>query len=914
MHPLGDSVMFRSRLLSAIEEGHKKIAFVVGSGLTAGVIPDVAKMIQLMKAECGEEGRLRFEKTHEVADDSGAEYREVADFLFMSKGRDALNRVIQSAVLEAFEGEIPERLSIDQTPLQNLDSMLDWRLTRGVRYLGKILAALPADRRGPIITTNFDPLIEIAVLSAGGIPRTQIVDTEGRFRSISSGGVVDIVHVHGYWRDSDTLSMAHQLSTARPQLQDSIRSELRGTDTFVIGYGGWDDVFTRSLRERIALGNMDGMDILWSSYAELSQEDLGSELFGELVKSNNVALYSGIDANSILPYVYGRLSATFTEPLVTDELAGWTTVTRSFIENYCRPLTSDERERFFDGAEPTWSVASDDVIPRLRPARELMAEVRKMITGGVAKRFVLLVGPMGEGKSTAFRQAAVSLGADRESEASIYWREVGADLNIEDVLLLPSSRGPHVLFVEDADLVFDRLKLLSARLDAEKRSDIFVVLSAQERDWRAVRGFELYSRNSSYVMAAGVNDGDARLIAKSWYTDPDDPKVAKSADSIVKSSNRQRGADGGSLIGAMLAIRGGETLKLRIRELFNRLERHNTEGGTSLTIAFAMIAALSTETGVGASSLSKEILAKAFQLDQYSVDYVILDPLGKEAMATWTENTVRTRHPMIALSVISMLRERDKETLFAAYRGVVRGAVADAQEKQSFDSMHRELAYLCNSLEYEDEALVAIDAAIDSAPDRLTFRTSKVATLRRFKQLARSHNFALSVYKSSLEEYSDQHSRSGFYTDWATTAGLMHHYMENIALDLAALTEIGYEEYLNDGEKSNVRRALSGMAVAMTKLFSQTNQSDLVLAVRACAELVDELGPDREEVVYCATHLAFAVKCGSREKLGARESVLALSRAINSLEFGGITIDEWDIDPTMPVLYRLFDVERSKLV
>ena len=125
--------------------------------------------------------------------------------------------------------------------------------------------------RGPIITTNFDPLVEVAIRDGGGQPSPLALDSDGTIMAGDASGIVDVLHVHGYWRRGDTLHTVAQLTVDRPQLAGAIREALRGCLVAVVGYGGWKDAFTNTLVERVRENNPLGMEVLWGSYTRIDQ-------------------------------------------------------------------------------------------------------------------------------------------------------------------------------------------------------------------------------------------------------------------------------------------------------------------------------------------------------------------------------------------------------------------------------------------------------------------------------------------------------------------------------------------------------------------------------------------------------------------------------------------------------------------
>ena len=56
-----------------------------------------------------------------------------------------------------------------------------------------------------IHSKQFSPLMEVGIIKNDDIPKS-----------------INVVHLHGFWEDSDTLHTPKQLTTKRPQLKSSL--------------------------------------------------------------------------------------------------------------------------------------------------------------------------------------------------------------------------------------------------------------------------------------------------------------------------------------------------------------------------------------------------------------------------------------------------------------------------------------------------------------------------------------------------------------------------------------------------------------------------------------------------------------------------------------------------------------------
>lgn len=303
----GDQASLCEQLRHNIERGSKPIAFIVGSGLTCGSVPGVQWYVDKMHSDFTGEALDRFNE--KVAGLTPAEsYQQAAEFAKMNRSQDWLNRLIRLGVLHALPG-------FEQLPRNMIRELLDddrvlkrierdpsyWLLGDGVKALGCILGTkIEEDRRGPVVTTNFDPLVEVAVRSAGHNVSTQWLGSDDRITHSDAGDAVEIAHVHGFYRNTTTLNTQSQLTRPRVRLGGSIRERLRGHYVLVCGYGGWQDCFTRALLERIAEDDDLDMEISWGWHGPSPTEE---RIATELHNFDAISQFSGIDVNTLFPKV-----------------------------------------------------------------------------------------------------------------------------------------------------------------------------------------------------------------------------------------------------------------------------------------------------------------------------------------------------------------------------------------------------------------------------------------------------------------------------------------------------------------------------------------------------------------------------------------------------------------------------------
>ncbi|WKL56749.1 NB-ARC domain-containing protein [Asticcacaulis sp. ZE23SCel15] len=305
-----DQAALIERLTNGISNSDRQIVFVVGSALTAPQhagkkgIPGVAGIIDLISSDFAD--TQRDELARFIAG-SENKYQDAFHFLLGRRGPQAANLVIRKAVALA-------RLSADST---GSDYAIDaatsedacrafevdangWALTSGVEALGKLAVGFPNRFGKTILTTNFDPLISIAVSRAGGTSFRTTLHRDGNL-ALTNGDGAHIVHLHGYWYGADTLHTPKQLNQKRPQLRSSLANLLRNQIVVVLAYGGWDDAFTQALVE-VVLDDSAYPEIIWCFRDAVPQ--IRTQLLEYLrpgLDRGRISFYGGIDCHDFLP-------------------------------------------------------------------------------------------------------------------------------------------------------------------------------------------------------------------------------------------------------------------------------------------------------------------------------------------------------------------------------------------------------------------------------------------------------------------------------------------------------------------------------------------------------------------------------------------------------------------------------------
>ena len=308
-----DEAALFERLTAGVQRADRPVVFLVGSAITAPYngnvhgVPGVDGIIELTRNEFDDPAqRSEFEKAISSSD---SRYQAAFLFLLGRRGQQAANEIIKRAVWKArkpvFATGTPGAYSPSVTTSDEFCRIFDsdyegWLLSPGASAIGHLVSDFP-DRFGrALLTTNFDPLLETAVVKSGGHFFRTVLHRDGNLGQTEGSGC-HIIHLHGYWYGSDTLHTPRQLRQPRPRLKASLASLIKGKTLVVSGCGGWDDTFTEALME-VVLDDSAFPEIIWTFKTEVP--DLSSILIQRLnpgIDRGRVSLYTGIDCHAFFP-------------------------------------------------------------------------------------------------------------------------------------------------------------------------------------------------------------------------------------------------------------------------------------------------------------------------------------------------------------------------------------------------------------------------------------------------------------------------------------------------------------------------------------------------------------------------------------------------------------------------------------
>ncbi|MFB7884484.1 SIR2 family protein [Microbacterium sp. NPDC056057] len=744
-----------------------------------------------------------------------ARYQQAAEAVCRQRGDRALTTVIRSAVAEAIDDDFDIRTGDMRRAVRESR----WKLTKAHRDLAEFYSRLPAEARSPIITTNFDPLIEVALrernIVADAVPVS--FDDPPTLAQLRNSSAVPVIHIHGYFSEPWSINSLNQLDAVRTQLEGLLSSLFVDATVLVLGYGGWEDSFMRVLQRHASDQSLLNAEVVWCAYSKDRVQVTQNPVLGRLAKSPGFQLYTGIDASTLFDAPIG-LQSTSPPP---SSPRGWTALPIR-IDTYRPP------HHFSEGATPSWSDAVPGRWPLLTATREVIEEAERIADSGVPSAGVAAIGPLGEGKSMALHQAAMAF-ADR-SEWSVFFRSAGAPpLTREWLEDTREALGDAVFCIDEADLAADDIELL---LSHAGRARSILMLAAHDRLWWSLP--PSITKRVSPVLFDGLSDQDASDIAERWddlgievtRSTPGGAKkldVAAVRDELIEKSRPNHNSSRSTLFGAILAVQGTTTLSTRVDELMDRLSRVPARARSKLTLAHVygaiclMQVATDPEQGT-AQGATRSLVGEIVNIDDSLENTAVLNALGREASITFSGRHVYARHPLIAEVAVTWLRRAGLLNEVAALcgRAGARMRLAGA------DRLDYQDAYMLGKhLDEAPAAMAACVGAIEGAPDLLEPRIT-------YLRVARTHDAAKAAAYARgivplLATASDARSAVRVYLNELARVELQDSH-PRLALGVAGL--VVHNGSGNPATRDQMEYGLGTMATAYRALLRQSRPSN----------------------------------------------------------------------------------------
>lgn len=862
MAPFVDIETDPQALPSAIQNAQWPVAFLVGAPLSAPHVPGVKEIIDLCRAEVESrdakkvrafEQRLTGPGGRELPDPE--RYQAAMQFLRQFFTKSAPDDVIRTAVRRAFPAT-GSPIGDDEREKRH-DR---WKLTPGLEALGALIVRHRNRFSGPVLTTNFDPLISMAARRAGaGAVQRLVLDRDGNMEQAqisADGESPTIVHLHGYWQGT-TLHTQWQLGAERPRLEASLQRLLRQHTLVVMAYGGWDDVFTRALLS-ILRGNADDADVIWTFFekdADTARANHAKLLETLAPAAHLVRFYAGIDCHVVLPELLKELEPPAPPPpeevKPPVEIAGWSVVDERSLAEHRVPLTEADKVLFFDGRVPAWRHAVSTDIPMREVGAALLAAFEHAATGEAGTCFRAILGPGGEGKSTLQRQIAAQL--VQTGRMRVLWHdEPDARLTVFDVEKLASAPGlPWLIASDHGDALVGSLEPILRRLhERPGPRRIHFLLATRDTDWIAAGGRNARFRtwaDYGQVQLLGLTDSDAVAIVRAWTAagarglgrlshEPDEKTRVERLLSAAREEAARPGE--GAFFGAMLKMRFGEALREHLRDLLLRLQERSLPGGRNLMEAFAYVAA---PQAIGIAGLDIPVLGAIFGLDERQVRAQIQRPLGEEAAATAAGMLLQVRHRAIAEEAVLVAEELGID-LVDVYAVIVRQVVRCGRRKvvsqETFNPLKTCAFRFINESTSPfksgrpDIARAVAETSATEEHDRLKALIHASNTLRELNR----PEIAIAQFRTRVATANTardpEHIRQFFY-EWSVCEGQANRH----AIDLWLAGVSLCDELRSDLTPDDVKLSLAGIGAALMELQNKADQVELGAALRATALL-----------------------------------------------------------------------------
>lgn len=850
-------------LLTAIRTTDRPVAFLVGSALSldaSGGVPGVEGMLAFVRDEVA--AKAPAESVRYDTDFNGAtaadKYQTAIRWLQGNLGQDAVNRVIERAVKNARRNEAAPQFVGDGEPGE-------WLFPMGTRDLANLIVTENKKFTGPILTTNFDPLLSLAIEGSGGHANIRVLDSDGSAgRSVESkAGSVQIVHLHGFWRGSDTLHTVTQLTSARPKLKASLQSLLRAHTLVVAAYAGWDDVFTDALASLLD-DDEAKVNILWCFYE--SDPVVISTRYARLISRVQPAIrrgrflaYGGIDCHSIFSEMSTpRAASAPAARAAKSPIAGWELIDSAYLEAL-EPLRQTEVIRYFDGAVPTWRHAVSDAIPR----REIVATLAKWpaqladLTDDGCIQLVTAAG--GEGKTTVLLQAAADF--VRSGDWTVLWRASPESRLTSGDLAKLGSDTQWLIVADDAEGIARDVAACARYMHEAGQANVDFLLAARDTDWRAARAHEVpwgqWLKVQPEITLRHIGEEDAAAIVDAWgqfgpkglglLASIDDPKArAMALLRASKEADTRRGD--GSLFGGLLAVRFDDTsLLAHVRQLLVHLRSIEIEGSEAKLLDAAVYIAVCHAVGI--PGIHEAILADLLCVPRERIHTRVVRPLGEESVAVKSAGCIVTRHSRVAMAIVTEAHSTFGIDLAETWATLVRHTVQADREQRLPMYWFSKIVHagprlrdeLPKSIPEADRVATGLSAARTALECKQEWLACVVGLGKAYR-LAGQHDEAIQLFRAYLKDAPSkvdyQDVIRGFWYEWGVSEGATEKEKAIAGAD-AWIQGLSVSDHFRPITiaMEQVKRNFAGLGVAFGKLASPQPSCPFALARRGVAYL-----------------------------------------------------------------------------
>lgn len=901
-------LLAKEELLTAAIATKRPVAFLVGSPLSlkdGDGVPGVTEILDFVRAEIHDRGIAfslpRFEAA--LNDKTGGDaYQEAMKWLGKNAGQDAINDVIRKAVLKARKATAPALSSGDGDPTE-------WNIPDGTAILGELVARESERFRGPILTTNFDPLISLAVRDTGGRTGRRVLTADGTLAGSAEDDICNVIHLHGFWRDSDTLHTQAQLTNSRPKLTKSLQRLLQGRTLIVAAYGGWDDVFTKALVD-LMNDEQAPLDVIWCFYED--NADTVKERHGKLLAAvdpaivmNRFRAFGGIDCHSIFGEILATLrsvSPAAVAPSNASPLAGWELIAPAFL-GALAPLRREEVVRYFDGATPTWRHAACADIPSRADAGEISRRLAEVKSGKDGCSLQIIRAAGGEGKSTLLLQAAAA--AAKSGGWNVLWRPAPRLRLLPEHIKTLDQAKDWLIVADDAENLVGDLSEAACLLHEAGHAHVHFLLAARDTDWCHFHGdrppWGTWLKRHPDMLLRELNHVDAIMLVGAWQKfGPDglralaslpdmDKQVAALLHAVHDVAATAR--DEGSFFGGLLAVRfGPDGLKDHVVAMLNRLkERRIRDSDRTLFDALVYVAACHA---VGIPGLDEKVLADLVDVPRDWVQTLVVNPLGDEAAAVRSAGHVLVRHSKVAAAILVAAEQDLGADIAEIWSAIVRQTVRAGRDGTVSKQCHakiihagprlqRDLPQQFSEKRRKEIAVAAAKASIAVEPDRLSYIVDLGKTYRKAKDFPAAAKVFRDNLRSAPNKVDFTDVIRGYWYEWSVAEG------EGCGERAKALADgwlglLSLADHLRPAPISpdDAKLSCAGLGVAFGKLAEPRPDCLFAHARRAAAYLGRLTNPDPISLGYFDRYDHVADSIGTPHAKSSDEAIDWLTTAV----------------------------------
>lgn len=907
----------KDALITAALTATNPVAFLVGSPLSIkdGVgVPGVSQILDIARDEIRSRAASRLAAFEDaiLGKSGGDAYQAAMSWLNGNLTQDGVNRVIQHAVRLARKSGAYAKFSCD-------GNHCDWHIPPGTEQLAALVCRDRERFSGPILTTNFDPLISLAIESCNAKPHLRVIQADGGLgQNVQRTGETEVVHLHGFWRDSDTLHTPAQLTAPRPRLKDSLKEVLRQKTLIVAAYGGWDDVFATALAE-VAVDDSAQVNVLWcfretdATKIERDYARLFQRVQSAITRGRFIA-YCGIDCHSIFSEIAAALppvSAASSAGLIaaTSSIVGWQEISADFLANL-PALTNEDAVRYFDGAVPSWRHSVSDLIPRREAVRELSRHLAKARTDSTPRSMQLIRAAGGEGKSTVLLQIAADLA--RAGGWAVLWRTSPKEgISPEQLSKLDPGRC-WLIVADDADNIVPGLADSAYALSQSGRSGIHFLLAARDADWKSAHGLQQpwaeWMTCLPDKVLRGISSADAKAVVTAWENIGSDglrklssvtdtagrveqfEKAVHDACDKSEAQQRKHRSQDGSFFGGLLAVRFGQNgLQAHVRAFLQRLKTVPIEGRSGrLVDALLYVAACH---GTGFPGIDERVLADLVGVPREWVQTRVVRPLGEEAAAIQSAGHVLTRHSRVAAAILVEAEQSLGVDLAEVWAQLVRQTVQTARgirRGQTFSSIvhpgTRLRKRLPQQLAKERRNVIAIasaNARVEAEENRLVLIVDLGKTYRQADETEQAVQVFRDHFASAPAKVDYNRFIRSYWYEWSVCEGERGSLAEH-ALANAWLGGLSLSDHLNPVPitPDDVKLSCAGLGVAFGKLAQPGPACPYAKARRAAVYLGRLTNHDPKTASYLNSHDCEANKLKTPHPHDVPEAIAWLTAAV----------------------------------